>query len=571
MSGKIERYRAHAYPVPETMLAWQMTGAGFENVGERGAAVRVKTPRPRPHELLCRVDAVGLCFSDVKLILAGNNHPRIKGRDLKKNPTRGGHELSLTVAEVGEAERATYKVGERYIIQSDIYCKGRGMAFGYVFPGGMSEYTIIPEEALHGDEGSYLIPLREGGLSYAEAALVEPWACVEAAYRIRARTSPREGGRALVVGPAGRPPFEGLERSGEVKTLESPDPDAIAALARTGGAGERVEALFTDPSEQAGFDDIVLAGPAAASRPVVEAALGALRRGGILCLLGRGEFPHEVTVDVGRVHYQDIRIVAGDTIPLAYAANTRQDLLPGGAVHMSGAAGPMGQMHVQRAVEHDRPPRLVAVSDLADDRLAYTVGRVERLARSRGVEIVSLNPKRFPGPREFEEALVRTTGGRGFDDVVLCAPVGALVASAVRQAAEGCVVNIFAGVALGTTAVLDLDAIAKKRVRIVGSSGSRLADMQYVASRAESGHLATGVSAGAIGGCAQMLEGLIALKEGRFPGKIVIYPAVASFPLTAVGEIASRLPRVGALLGPGGVWTKQAEEAFLEETLPARA
>lgn len=175
MGSKLERYRRHDYPIPKTMLAWQMTGAGFENVGEHGAPVRIEVPKPGPHEVLCRVDAVGLCFSDVKLILAGNNHPRIKGRDLKKNPTRGGHELSLTVAAVGEKENDRYKVGERYIIQSDIYHKGRGMAFGYVFPGGMSEYTIIPEEALHGDEGSYLIPLEPDGLSYAEAALIEPW------------------------------------------------------------------------------------------------------------------------------------------------------------------------------------------------------------------------------------------------------------------------------------------------------------------------------------------------------------------------------------------------------------
>lgn len=567
MGSKLERYRRHDYPIPKTMLAWQMTGAGFENVGEHGAPVRIEVPKPGPHEVLCRVDAVGLCFSDVKLILAGNNHPRIKGRDLKKNPTRGGHELSLTVAAVGEKENDRYKVGERYIIQSDIYHKGRGMAFGYVFPGGMSEYTIIPEEALHGDEGSYLIPLEPDGLSYAEAALIEPWACVEAAYRIRARTSVREGGRALVIhlgGGKGAP--EGFEKSAEVQVLERPSPEAIAELARS-GAKAATEALFTDPSEQAGFDDIAVIGAGKDSKPILEAALSALRRGGFLCLLDFGELPHDVTVDIGRVHYQDIRIVAGRTVAEAYTSNTREDLLPGGAVHMSGAAGPMGQMHVQRAVEHDRPPRLVVVSDLSDARLEYTVKRVEGLARSKGIELIAMNPKRFPDASAFESELLFLTKGTGFDDVVLCAPVGALVSSAVRQSANLAVVNIFAGVALGTTAQLDLDAIARKHVRIVGSSGSRLADMQYVASRAESGKLATGVSVGAIGGCLQMLEGLIALKEGRFPGKTVIYPAVKDFPLIAVGDIPSKFPKLAMHLGPGCVWTKSAEETFLEETL----
>ena len=110
MSEKLARYRGHDYPVPETMLAWEVYGAGFENVGSGGRPVRVPVPRPGARQVLCRVDAVGLCFSDVKMILAGPNHPRILGRDLRENPTRGGHELSLTVEDAGEGEKADYGV-----------------------------------------------------------------------------------------------------------------------------------------------------------------------------------------------------------------------------------------------------------------------------------------------------------------------------------------------------------------------------------------------------------------------------------------------------------------------------
>ena len=45
----------------------------------------------------------------------------------------------------------------------------------------MSQYNLIGEEVLNGDEGCYLIPMaKETG--YAQGALTEPWACVVASY-----------------------------------------------------------------------------------------------------------------------------------------------------------------------------------------------------------------------------------------------------------------------------------------------------------------------------------------------------------------------------------------------------
>jgi len=568
MGSKLEKYRLHEYPVPETMLAWQLSGAGFEHVGVDGKPVRIPVPKPGPREILCRVDAVGLCFSDVKLILAGNDHPRIKGRDLVANPTRGGHELSLTVAAVGAEETGTYSIGQRFMMQSDIYYKGRGMAFGYVFPGGMSEYTLIPTEALHGDEGSYLIPVQDV-VGRAAAALVEPWACVEAAYRIGARTAPRAGGRVLVVNAAGGAAApDGLPPDAEVVVLQTADPKQIVEAAKKDGveAGASQD-LFTNPDEQPGFDDVVFSGAGADAREAVEAALSVLRRGGHLCMLNCDELPHEVTVDVGSVHYRDIRIVGGASIDEAYTATTRRELLGGGTAHFSGAAGPMGQMHVQRALEADEPPRLTVVADIAADRLKFTVDHLTPLAKERGVELVGVNPQDFASPAEFEAAMIEKTGGAGFDDLVLCAPVGALVGPLVRQAAANCVLNIFAGVPIGTNAKLDLDLVAKRHIRIVGSSGSRWDDMKDVLDMVTAGKLNTGLSLGAVGGLAQTLEGLRGLKAGRFPGKTVIYPAVPDFPLTPPHEIGAAVPAVGAKLGPGGVWTNDAEDAFLEEKI----
>ena len=49
-----------------------------------------------------RVDAVGLCASDAKMIRLGNQYPLFYGRDLARQPTRLGHEVALTAVRVGE-------------------------------------------------------------------------------------------------------------------------------------------------------------------------------------------------------------------------------------------------------------------------------------------------------------------------------------------------------------------------------------------------------------------------------------------------------------------------------------
>ena len=49
-----------------------------------------------------RCDACGLCFSDIKVINAGEKHPRIYRSSLKEQPLTLGHEVTLTVVGVGE-------------------------------------------------------------------------------------------------------------------------------------------------------------------------------------------------------------------------------------------------------------------------------------------------------------------------------------------------------------------------------------------------------------------------------------------------------------------------------------
>ncbi|MBE3063828.1 MAG: alcohol dehydrogenase, partial [Spirochaetes bacterium] len=54
--------------LPEHILSWQLKGQGLEKVGTKGRPDTVAFPAYGEENLIARIDAVGLCFSDIKLI-----------------------------------------------------------------------------------------------------------------------------------------------------------------------------------------------------------------------------------------------------------------------------------------------------------------------------------------------------------------------------------------------------------------------------------------------------------------------------------------------------------------------
>ena len=147
-------------PLPSPNLGWNTYGTGIESIGKDGKPEPIEIPTPGPDQILVRVDAVGLCYSDVKLIKQGGDHAKLYGRDLKTEPTRLGHEATVTVIEVGEELADKYSPGQRLAIQPDIYVDGRATAYGYTIPGGMVQYHLIGKEIFEADGGSgYLLSL----------------------------------------------------------------------------------------------------------------------------------------------------------------------------------------------------------------------------------------------------------------------------------------------------------------------------------------------------------------------------------------------------------------------------
>jgi threonine dehydrogenase-like Zn-dependent dehydrogenase len=265
--------------LPTTHLRWNLYGAGLENLGRNGKPERLPMPQPTPNEILVRIDAVGICFSDLKILRLGEAHPKID-RDLRTHPAVMGHEICCTVVQVGEALRGRFHVGERYIVQADVYVNGRVQAVGYALDGGYSQYTVFGEPVLNGDAGCYLLRCPDH-LSDAEAALVEPWACVVASYRIQPRPTPQPNGRWLVILP--HAPMVRY-RCGGVETFRPHPPCPPLPQA---GEGERTGALPCAPtplSHPVGEGSGVRADASPLSHPVGE-GLGVRATQGIALLL----------------------------------------------------------------------------------------------------------------------------------------------------------------------------------------------------------------------------------------------------------------------------------------------
>jgi len=82
MGDKFSHYRSANHPLPRQSYAWNLYGAGLDNLGKDGQPEPFSVPEPTDDQLLVRIDAVSICFSDVKILKQGGSHPKLYNRDL---------------------------------------------------------------------------------------------------------------------------------------------------------------------------------------------------------------------------------------------------------------------------------------------------------------------------------------------------------------------------------------------------------------------------------------------------------------------------------------------------------
>jgi L-sorbose 1-phosphate reductase len=336
--------RPAAGPIPAAMRALVLDGVGVDHL----EVVSVPVPRPGPRQLLCRVDAAGICTSVNKLIDQGPGHPLMHGWDPSDHPVIAGDEGAVTVVSVGADLRDRYGPGGRFSVQPavdhapienlDRYPdRGRSVAkiaVGYTLPGLLAEYVLIGEEIL---AAGCLVPLPDDRLPAAHAAIAEPISCVISSHAHHLHLSQphpaearvptnglRPGGVVVVIGagPMGRM---------HVDLAIAARPRAVIATARreerldwlrrtfgerAGAAGVRLETVNTSESDLAavvervsggrGADDVIVT---AADKGVIEAAQHLVARYGVLDLFaGLPPGSEHVAVDGRLVHYRELNI-----------------------------------------------------------------------------------------------------------------------------------------------------------------------------------------------------------------------------------------------------------------------
>lgn len=152
----------------------------------------MSVPEIGPGELLLKVEASGLCGSDV-----------MEWYRIQRAPMVLGHEVSGEVVQVG-AGVDRYKEGDRMVVTHHVPCNAchwclnnRHTACDTLHqtnfdPGGFSEYLRIPQ--INVDRGVFPIP---DHVPYEEASITEPLACV---YRGQKRANLQPGQNVLVLG-----------------------------------------------------------------------------------------------------------------------------------------------------------------------------------------------------------------------------------------------------------------------------------------------------------------------------------------------------------------------------------
>jgi L-iditol 2-dehydrogenase len=152
----------------------------------------VPMPRIGPGELLVKVQASGICGSDV-----------MEWYRIKKAPLVLGHEITGEIVEIGKGVDH-YHVGDRVFVSHHVPCNTCRYCLNGLHtvcetlhttnydPGGFAEYLRVP--LLNVDRGVFLLP---DEISFEDGTFIEPLACVIRGQRL-ARLLP--GQTVLVLG-----------------------------------------------------------------------------------------------------------------------------------------------------------------------------------------------------------------------------------------------------------------------------------------------------------------------------------------------------------------------------------
>jgi alcohol dehydrogenase, propanol-preferring len=277
----------------------------------------VETPTPGSGEVLIKVQACGVCHSD--LHLAQGDWDIL--REITKMPLIGGHEIAGVVSSVGEGV-TDLKIGDRVGVpwlhwtcgECEYCCAGRETLCnkqkitGCMVDGGFAEYVKAP--------ASHAAKLPDT-LSAEEAA---PLLCAGlTVYKALKNSGIAKGERLAVFGIGGLGHLAvqiGHAMGAQICAIDIVD-DKLD-LAKSLGAEWTVNAATEQvPKKVRSIGGAHVALVTSASASAYETALRVLRKGGTLAVVGMPNEPFKVSA---------VAMVAGETRIVASAVGTREDL-----------------------------------------------------------------------------------------------------------------------------------------------------------------------------------------------------------------------------------------------------
>jgi 2-desacetyl-2-hydroxyethyl bacteriochlorophyllide A dehydrogenase len=285
----------------------------------QGYAVQdVPVPEIADDELLVEVMASSICGTDLRILRSG--HRKLKdGQRIVL-----GHEFAGVVVRAGD-RAAGFRAGQRVGVAPNMGCGQcamciRGLpnmcpdytAFGITLDGAHAEFVRIPRAAIV--QGSVMtLP---DGISFTEAALVEPLSCVVNGARAT-RIEPGDNVVIFGAGPIGLLHLLVARHSGAAKVIVADvQPHRLRKAEELGASvvvrsdGENVRQRVLDETGNQGADAVITACSVAA---VQEMALELLAPFGRLCLFGG--LPKDgsmIRLDSNLIHYKNL-LVTGVT------------------------------------------------------------------------------------------------------------------------------------------------------------------------------------------------------------------------------------------------------------------
>lgn len=236
----------------------------------------------------------------------------------------------------------------------------------------------------------------------------------------------------------------------------------------------------------------------------------------------------------------------------------------GGKVAILAGCGPMGLVAIDIALHGDIKPSLLVVSDIDEDRLRRAAQIYDPAeAKKNGIELVFVNTT-------SKDELMAISGGTGFDDVFVYAPVTSVVELGdAILGFDGCL-NFFAGPtdkAFG--APINFYNVHYAQHHYAGTSGSTAEDMKDIVKLIGEARIDPAVMVTHIGGMNAAIDTTLNLPHIK-GGKKLIYTHV-ELPLTALcdfaelGQSDTRFAALAQIVAEhGGLWCAEAEKYLLE-------